>query len=71
MVRSCVEERGRSFFRRALDLEGEVQRKKLRQKRIWKKQVVEESVNVGLIREDVLCRSKWSVGVNEIAAGLR
>ena len=35
------------------------------------KQVEEESVNVGLRREDELCRSKWSVGVNQIAAGLR
>ena len=35
------------------------------------KQVEEESVNVGLRREDAFCRSKWSVGVNQIAAGLR
>ena len=28
-------------------------------------------VNVGLRSEDALCRSKWSVGVNLIAAGLR
>ena len=33
--------------------------------------VVEESVKVGLRREDALCRSKWSVGVNRNAAGLR
>ena len=25
---------------------------------------------VGLRREDTLCRSKWSVGVNQIAVGL-
>ena len=31
----------------------------------------EESVKVGLIKEDGLCRSMWSVGVNQIAAGLR
>ena len=35
------------------------------------KQVVEESETVGLRREDVLCRSMWRVGVNQIAAGLR
>ena len=35
-----------------------------------KKQVEEESMKVGLRREDALCRSKWSVGVNKIAAGL-
>ena len=31
---------------------------------VWKRQVEEESVKVGLRREDALCRSKWSVGVN-------
>ena len=29
----------------------------------------EESVKVRLRREDAHCRSKWSVGVNQIAAG--
>ena len=29
----------------------------------------EESVKVRLRREDSHCRSKWSVGVNQIAAG--
>ena len=47
------------------------QRKKGRLKRIWKKQVVEEDVKVGLRRKDALCRSKWSAGINQIAAGLR
>ena len=32
-------------------------------------QFEEESVKVGLRREDALCRSKLSVGVNQIAAG--
>ena len=36
-----------------------------------KEQVEEESGKVGLRREDARCRSKWSVGVNHIAAGLR
>ena len=31
----------------------------------------EENVKVGLRRKDALCRSKWSVGVNQIATGLR
>ena len=31
----------------------------------------EESVMVGLRREDALSLSKWSVGVNQIADGLR
>ena len=39
--------------------------------RTWKKQVEEESVEIGLRREDALCRLKWSVGINQIAAGLR
>ena len=58
-------------LRRVLDYEVEDQRKKGRPKRTWKKQVEEESVKVGLRREDALCRSKWIVGVNKIAAGLR
>ena len=45
--------------------------KKGRPKRTWRNQVEEESVKVGLRREDSLCQSKWSVGVNQIAAGLR
>ena len=58
-------------LRRALDFEVVGQRKKGRPKRTWKKQVEEESVKIGLRREDGLCRSKWSVGVSHIAAGLR
>ena len=59
------------MLRRAIDFEVEGQRKKGRPKRTWKKQAEEESVMVGLRREDVLCRSMWSVGINQIAAGLR
>ena len=59
------------ILRRTLDFVVEGQWKKGRPKRMWKKQVDEESVNVGLRREDALCRPKWSVGVNKIAAGLR
>ena len=58
-------------LRRALQFEVKGQWKKGRSKRTWKMQVDEESVKVGLRREDSLCRSKWSVGVDEIAAGLR
>ena len=32
---------------------------------------MEEIVKIDLRREDALYRSKWSVGVNQIAAGLR
>ena len=45
--------------------------KKWRPKRTQKRQVEDECVKVGLRREDALCRSKWSVGVNLITAGLR
>ena len=59
------------FLRRSLDLEVEDQRKKGRPKRMWKKQVEEESMKVGLRREDSLCCTKWSVGITKIVAGLR
>ena len=58
-------------LRTALDIEVKGQRKKGRLKRTWKKEVEEESVKVGLRREDALCRSKWSADVNRIAAGWR
>ena len=47
------------------------QRKKGRLKRTWKKQIEEESIKVGLSREDALCRSWCIVGVNLIATGLK
>ena len=56
---------------RSLDFKVRGQGKKGRQKRTWKKHVVEESVRVGLRREDAVCRLKWCVGINLIAAGLR
>ena len=46
-------------FSRALHFEVDAQRMKGRPKRKWEKQVEEESVMVGLRREDTLCRSKW------------
>ena len=55
-------------WRKALDVEAEGESKKGRPKRSLKKQVDEESMKVGLRREDALCRSKWSVGVNKIVA---
>ena len=54
-----------------LDFEDEGQRKKGRPKRTWKKQVEEESMKDGMRRKDSLCRSKWSVSMNKIAAVLR
>ena len=58
-------------LRRALDFVVESQRKKGRPKRMWKKQVEEESMKVGVRGKDALCRSKWSVGANKITVGLR
>ena len=51
-------------LRMALDFEVEGQMRKGRVRRMWKKQVEEESVMIGLRREDALCRPKRSVGVN-------
>ena len=56
---------------KALYFEVDGKRWKGRLRRTWKKLFEEESVKVGLRREDVLCRSQWSVGINKIAAGLR
>ena len=58
-------------LRRALDSEVKDQRKKWRPKKTWKKEAQEESVKVGLRMEDAPCRSRWSVGVNQIVGGLR
>ena len=60
-----------NVLRRALQLEVEGQWKKGRLKRTWRKLVEEESVKVGLRKEDVHCRSEWSTGSNRIAIGLR
>ena len=54
-----------------LEFEVECPGKKWRPKRTWKKQVEEESMKVGLSREDVHCRSKWIVGIHQIANELR
>ena len=62
---------GGHVLRRALGSEVEGQRKNGRPKKTLKKQVEEESMKVGLRREDVLCRSKGNDSVNQIAAGWR
>ena len=71
MVWSCFDEGGGHVLGRSFGLVVEGQWKKRRPKRTWKKEVEEANVNVGVRREDALCRSKWSVGVYQIAAGLR
>ena len=57
-------------LRRALDFEVEDQRKKGSPKRTWKKQVEEERVQIGLRREDALCQSILTFGLNQIATRL-
>ena len=59
------------FLRRVLDFQFEGQRMKRRPKRTWKKQVEGESAKIGLRMEDAPCRPQLSVGVNQIAAGMR
>ena len=58
-------------LRRALNFEVEGQRKNGRLKRTWKKQVDVESVKICMRWKGVLCRSKWSVDINQIAVWLR
>ena len=63
--------KGRSKEERKVKGRKEGQRRKGRPKRTWKKQVDKECATVGLRMKDAHYRSKWSVGVNLIAAGLR
>ena len=58
-------------LRQVFELETDGQRKNGKPKRTWERLVEEESMNLGLIREDVLCQSKWNVGINQIATRLR
>ena len=57
-------------LRRALDHEAEGQKKKDRPMRTWKKQIVVESVKVGLRREDAFA-DQSGVIVIQIAVELR
>ena len=52
-----------SVLRVALDLEVSCKRKRGRPKKTWKKQVEEETKNIGLKNEDALRRNKWRDGV--------
>ena len=58
------------ILRRALDFGVDGQRKKIRPTRNLKRQVEKELMKVGLRREDARCRSKWSAGINKMAAAL-
>ena len=59
------------ILRRASDFEVEGQSMKWRITRTCKKQVEEESMKIGLSREDVLFLLMWFVGINHIAVRLR
>ena len=59
-----------SVLRVALDLEASGKRKQGRPKKIWKKQVEEETEKIGLRKEDALNRAKWRKGVRAIAEGM-
>ena len=45
-------------------------RKRGRPKKIWKKQMEEETVKIGLKKEDALNRAKWRDGLRAIAKGM-
>ena len=52
-----------SVLRVALDLVVSGKRKRGRPKKTWKKQVEEETENIGLKKEDALRQDKWRDGV--------
>ena len=54
-------------LRKALEFEVKGKRKRGRPKKTWKTQVEKESKSVGLEKEDALKRTRWRVGVGEIA----
>ena len=58
-------------LRTALEFEVDGRRKRGRPKKMWKKQVEEESKKVGLKKGDALNRSRWRSGVREIACARR
>ena len=59
-----------SVLRVALNLEVNGKRKRGRPKKTWKKQVEEETEEIGLKKEDALRRDKWREGVQAIAEGM-
>ena len=56
-----------SVLRVALDIEVSGKRKRERPKKTWKKQVEEETEQIGLKKEDALRGDKWRDGVRAIA----
>ena len=58
-------------LRMAMAFQAGGQRKKLMQKRTWKKQVEEESMMIDLSRVDALCQPMWIVDYGQITNRLR
>ena len=58
-------------FGRALEFKVECHGKEKRKNKTWIKQTEQESMKIGLSREDVFCRSKWIVGVNPVVTRFR
>ena len=56
-------------LRRALYFEDKGERKKGRPKRMWKKQVEEQWMNVGLSRKDMPCQSMLTHSISQTAIG--
>ena len=56
-------------MRKGLEFEVRSKRKRGRPKKTWKVRVEKESESVGLEKKDAISRSRWRVGVREIAAG--
>ena len=54
-------------LRKALKFEVKSKRKRGRPKKTWKTQVEKESKSVGLEKKGALSRTRWRVGVGEIA----
>ena len=58
-------------LRKAMEFEVKSKSKRGRPKKTWKKQAKKEIKSVGLEMEDTLNRTRWRVGVREIAVRVR
>ena len=70
MVWTLLRRNDDSTLRVALDLEVSGKRKRGRTKKTWKKQVKEETEEIGVKKEDALNGDKWRDGVQAIVEGM-
>ena len=70
MYKHVLKRNDDSILRVARNLEVSGKRKRGRPKKIWKKQVEEETEKIDLKKEDALNQAKWRDGVREIAEGI-